>query len=210
MSHIIRRIILMAVISSLLLPLGAESIVFSGGESSVVLREGRENVELTGGASVTVGSMNIGADRITLSGDGWRFVECTGSASVRDDERGISILTSSIWYDRTEERILISSWFEIDDTENEVTATGASLEYLLDDESLRLDKDVSLLKSTDSGIMRCTAQSVIYSRSGNTLQLRGSAAVEWNGDRYEAEVISVALDTDSITLDGRIRGSING
>ena len=43
-----------------------------------------------------------------------------------------------------------------------------------------------------------------------TLQLRGSATVDWDGDRYEAEVISVDLDTDSISLDGRIRGTING
>ncbi len=205
-----RAMIILAALIAALQPLAADSIEFSGGESSVVLRDGRESVVLSGSASVRVGSMEIGADRITLSGDGWRFVECSGRASVDDAERGISILTSSIWYDRTEERILISSWFEIDDTENEVTATGASLEYLLDDEMLRLDKDIALLKSTDDGMMRCSAESVVYSRGGNTLQLRGSASVDWNGDRYEAEVISVDLDTDSIVLDGRIRGSING
>lgn len=205
-----RAMIILAALIAALQPLAADSIEFSGGESSVVLRDGRESVVLSGSASVRVGSMEIGADRITLSGDGWRFVECSGRASIDDAERGISILTSSIWYDRTEERILISSWFEIDDTENEVTATGASLEYLLDDEMLRLDKDIALLKSTDDGMMRCSAESVVYSRGGNTLQLRGSASVDWNGDRYEAEVISVDLDTDSIVLDGRIRGSING
>ena len=92
-----------------------------------------------------------------------------------------------------------------------MTATGASLEYLLNEERLQLDKDVTLLKDTDeNGIMRCTAESVIFSRSDNTLQLRGSASVDWDGDRYEAEVISVDLDTDSISLDGRIRGTING
>ena len=205
-----RAMIILAALIAALQPLAADSIEFSGGESSVVLRDGRESVVLSGSASVRVGSMEIGADRITLSGDGWRFVECSGRASVDDAERGISILTSSIWYDRTEERILISSWLEIDDTENEVTATGASLEYLLDDEMLRLDKDIALLKSTDDGMMRCSAESVVYSRGGNTLQLSGSASVDWNGDRYEAEVISVDLDTDSIVLDGRIRGSING
>ena len=202
-------LILSLVLSSTLL--FADNITFSGGSSSVVLRDGRENVVLSEGASVTVGSMEIQADTITLSGDEWRYVTCTGNASVIDPERGISIRTASIWYDRSEERILISSWFEVDDTENEVTATGASLEYLMNDERLQLDKDVSLLKNTeDSGIMRCSAESVIFARTSNTLELRGSATVDWDGDRYEAEVISVDLDTDSISLDGRIRGTING
>ena len=193
-------LILSLVLSSTLL--FADNITFSGGSSSVVLRDGRENVVLSEGASVAVGSMEIQADTITLSGDDWRYVTCTGNASVIDPERGISIRTASIWYDRSEERILISSWFEVDDTENEVTATGASLEYLMNDERLQLDKDVSLLKNTeDSGIMRCSAESVIFARTSNTLELRGSATVDWDGDRYEAEVISVDLDTDSISLD---------
>ncbi len=187
-----------------------ESIVFSGGTSSIVLREGREEVVLSSGAEVQVGSMTIRADRISLYGDNWRYVDCEGNASVLDPERGISIRTSDIWYDRTEERILISSWYEVDDTVNEVTAMGASLEYRLSDEMLRLDKNVSLLKSTDTGIMRCQAESVIFSRDENMLSLRGNASVDWDGDRYGAQVVTVDLDTDEITLEGGISGNING
>lgn len=189
----------------------SDNITFSGGTSSIVLRDGRENVILSDGASVSVDTMSISADKITLSGNNWRYISCTGKASVVDTSRGISIKTASIWYDRETQRILISSWYEIDDTENEVSATGASLEYLLNEERLQLDKDVTLLKNTDeNGIMRCSAESVIFSRGDNTLQLRGSASVDWDGDKYQAEVISVNLDTDSISLDGRIRGTING
>ena len=122
----------------------------------------------------------------------------------------VSIRTSSIWYDRSEERILISTWYEIEDTVNVVSATGASLEYRLDEERLQLDKNVMLLKDTDSGIMRCQAESVVFSREENSLELRGAATVYWDGDEYGAEVIRVDLNTDSITLEGRIRGNING
>ena len=58
--------------------------------------------------------------------------------------------------------------------------------------------------------MRCQAESVIFSRSENMLTLRGNASVNWGGDKYSAEVISVDLDTDSISLEGRITGNING
>lgn len=207
------RTIITAVLLLLLLisPAAAEDqITFSGNESSIVLRDGRENVVLSSGASVSVGSLTISADRITLSGSGWTRVECSGGASIEDEERGISISTSSVFYDRSTERILISTWFEIEDTANGVSATGAYLEYDLSDEKLQLDKSVTLLKDTDSGIMRCRAESVAFSREANSLELRGDAAVYWDGDEYGAEVIRVDLNTDSITLEGRIRGNING
>ena len=62
---------------------------------------------------------------------------------------------------------------------------------------------MNLLKTTDSGIMRCQAESVIFS-------LRGNARVIWDGDEYGAEVVTVDLDTDEINLEGRITGNING
>ena len=207
-----RRAILILILSIAAISLAADddTIAFNGGSSSIVLREGRENVVLSDGASVTVGSMEISAESITLSGDGWTRVECSGNATIADAERGISIETESIYYDREEERILISTWYEIEDTVNAVSATGASLEYRLDEERLQLDKNVMLLKDTDNGIMRCQAESVVFSREDNSLELRGAATVYWDGDEYGAELIRVDLDTDSITLEGRIRGNING
>ena len=207
-----RRMILILTLSMALLSTVAadDTISFNGGSSSIVLRDGRENVVLSDGASVDVGSMRISADTITLSGEGWTRVECSGHAMIADEERGISIETESVYYDREEERILISTWYEIEDTVNVVSATGASLEYRLDEERLQLDKNVMLLKDTDSGIMRCQAESVVFSREENSLELRGAATVYWDGDEYGAEVIRVDLNTDSITLEGRIRGNING
>ena len=116
-----RAILILALSVALLASAAADEIAFSGGSSSIVLREGRENVILSDGASVTVGSMEITADTITLYGEGWTRVECSGHAKIVDDERGISIETEGIYYDREEERILISSsdevqlsWGEVD------------------------------------------------------------------------------------------------
>lgn len=188
----------------------SDTITFSGGTSSVVMREGKENVKLTEGALVSIGSMTISADEIELSGNSWRFVQCDGGVKVLDEERGISITTSSLWYDREEERLLISAWYELEDRTNEVSASGAVLEYRMEEEQLQLDKDVLLLKATEDGLMRCRAQSVQFSRSDNQLTLRGSSTVNWKGNSYAAEVISVDLDTDTIVLEGRIQGDIHG
>ena len=189
---------------------GGGTIAFSGGNSSMVLRDGKEHVSLTGGASVQIDSLVIEADEIELSGSSWRFVECSGNARVLDEERGISIRTSSIWYDREEERLLVTSWYEIEDRKNEVAASGAVLEYRMKEERLQLDKDVLLLRASGDSLMRCRAQSVMFSRGENRLVLSGSATVSWKGNSYKAEVIAVDLDTDTIMLEGRIQGDING
>ena len=72
-----RRYIILILSIFLISSAYADSITFSGGESSVVLRDGRENVVLSNGASVTVGSMTINADRINLSGNNWRSPSLT-------------------------------------------------------------------------------------------------------------------------------------
>lgn len=186
------------------------AIEFSGGESRLSLREGREEVVLSGGAWIEVDSIRIEADEIRLTGTSYRYVQCNGNTSIVDKERGISIRTGSIWFDREEERLVISSWFEVEDTENEVSATGFMIEYRMAEERLEMGKQVKLLRNTDDGLMRCQAESVVYSRSSGTVALKGNASVYWNGDRYQAEAISVNLDDNSIRLEGRIKGSING
>jgi lipopolysaccharide export system protein LptA len=40
--------------------------------------------------------------------------------------------------------------------------------------------------------------------------LKGKATIDWAGDRYEAERITVDLETEEIAMDGAIKGVING
>ena len=188
----------------------ASDISFSGGRSSLSLKEGKEEVVLSDGAKVSVDEIIIESNKITLSGNGWMEVVCEGKTKILDLENKIEIRTSGLWFDRTEERMIISSWFEIDDSKNEISATGNSLLFNMVTGLLTLEKDVTLLKITDDGIMRCKAESVILDRDNQKISLRGNASVIWNGDEYNAEAIYVNLETEEISLEGRIKGSING
>ena len=188
----------------------ASDISFSGGRSSLSLKEGKEEVVLSDGAKVSVDEIRIESNKITLSGNGWMEVVCEGKTKILDLENKIEIRTSGLWFDRTEERMIISSWFEIDDSKNEISATGNSLLFNMATGLLTLEKDVTLLKITDDGIMRCKAESVILDRDNQKISLRGNASVVWNGDEYNAEAIYVNLETEEISLEGRIKGSING
>jgi lipopolysaccharide export system protein LptA len=47
-----------------------------------------------------------------------------------------------------------------------------------------------------------------YRRDDNVVELSGLPIVYWEDDTYEATRIVVNLDTDEITLEGQVQGSI--
>ena len=188
----------------------AANLSFSGGKSSLSLKEGKEEVVLSEGAVVNLDDMTITGEKIVLSGEDWRYVECEGSTLIDDTSRGLAIRAVDILYDRQSETLSIGSWFEVNDTQQEITAMGGSMYFDMESEVLELNQQVTLLKITDRGIMECSAESMIYDRNNSSLSLRSNATVNWNGDEYKAEVISVNLENDEIKLEGRIKGTING
>lgn len=200
----------MIVLLLVTLSVSAESISFAGGESSLTLREGQKSVTLSGGAEVSTGSITITSDSMSLTGDDWRYVECSGNIVITDSERGLEIRTSTLWFDREAETIIISSWFEIDDTEQDLYATAGSLRYDMKDEKLELGMQVTLMRISDGEVMTCSSESLTYDRNNEFVSLRGKSRVEWKGDEYSADIISVDLKNDEISLSGRIRGTING
>lgn len=188
----------------------SDPITFSGGFTRVKLQEGREVITLSGGAEVSVGSMKLTADSIDISGNDYRYVQCDGNVAVDDSERGIQLSASQLYYDRIEDLIIVDGWVELQDTENEVIASSAWLEFDLKSGIMRLQMRVRLLKHTDKGSMVCSADNVIFDRDGETLALNGGASVYWNKDRYEASMITVDLKTDEIVMDGAIKGTVHG
>ena len=205
-----RKIFVFLLFFSFLFALDADEISFEGNESRIVLKEGRENVELTGGAKVTCQNLVISADNINLSGENWRFVSVDGNVLVLDEERELEIRTSMLWYDRINELLLIGTYFELDDRKNEMNASATSLEYDMKNENLVLSGRVRLSKMNETDLVSTRAESIKYDRSSDVMELLGSANVLWQGDRYSAEVIRLDLANDSIELDTRIKGTING
>lgn len=198
-------------IFSMMLPLAAEdTISFSGSSSSLSLQEGRRHVSLTGGAVVTVGSLTIEAETIELDGDNYERVSCTGSVHVTDSDRGLEIRTSNLVYDRSAERIMISSWCEVSDSTNELVASASALFYDMAAEVLEMQMNVRLVKNTSDGILSAQAEYVSYDRSSSTLVLSGGAQVDWKGDSYHASLIGLDLEEETVSLSGQIGGSIHG
>lgn len=185
-------------------------VTFSGGYSKVSLKEGRRSVSLTGGATVSAEGMVITADSVTLTGDDYDVVECTGTIEIKDEEKGLSINTTALYYDRTAERLLISAWCEVSDSVNELEAGAGAVSYDLRNEVLSLEMAARLMKATDSGLLSARAERITFDRGADTLTLQGNAEVEWNRNSYRAKLITINLTTEEIRLEGRIEGEVHG
>ncbi len=206
-----RKRTLILLVLALALPLfGAETITFSGGATKLVMKEGREMVTLTGGAEIESGTMVLTADTITISGEEYRYVTCSGRVHLTDTERGILLSTESLSYDRVDEHVLITGYVEIDDTANQVQASAFRLAYDVQPGLMELQVSVLLLRHTDSGVMICSSDTITYDRTKETLRMLGNARVKWDGDTYEAQRVEVDLKSEEIAMKGAIKGVIGG
>jgi lipopolysaccharide export system protein LptA len=201
------------IITLLLLPLVsllAEEISFSGGSTSMRMQQGFETITLSEGASIVSGSLRLEADTIVLTGESFRYATCTGSVKLSDEERGITLQSQNLYYDRQEALIIIDGYLELDDQTNEVIASAFHLEFTLDDGIVLLQVQVRLFKHTESGAMVCKADSLRFNREKQMLNLEGNATIDWDKDLYQAQRITVDLTTEAITMEGAIKGVVNG
>ncbi|NLZ69268.1 MAG: hypothetical protein GX903_09750 [Spirochaetales bacterium] len=185
-------------------------ISFHGGTSKVIMKENNKMVTLSNKAEVKTGSLVIKADSITIEGNNYDKITCNGNITIEDEKNGFVIKTDSLYYNRTTDKIIISSYCEISDTKNELEASANNLTYDLAADNLILQIDVHLVKASNEEIMSCAAEQMKYDRKEQMLALLGGALVYFKQDTYNANAIIVNLDTEEITLEGKIKGTING
>ncbi len=187
---------------------GDEEVSWSAGTQRASLAEGKEYTVLSGGATVRSGETVIEADRVEITGDNFRYFQCEGDVRVRDDERGIRLQTDTLYYDRVEEITRVDGYVEMQDVENNVVVKSGYFEYLGDEDTLYLQIGVRILKVTEDSELTCRSEFARYNRADNSLELSGLPRVTRNGDEYSALRITINLDTDEITLEDRVRGTV--
>ena len=104
----------------------------------------------------------------------------------------------------------ISSYFEIEDRINEMSARASHLEYDMKNEILTLSSQVSFSKINEDDVIVGSSERLSYDREREMLILSGSCRVIYDGDEYRAEQITIDMESDSISLNTSIRGQING
>jgi lipopolysaccharide export system protein LptA len=94
----------------------------------------------------------------------------------------------------------------LEDKKNEIVARGRFIEYDNTAEVSTFQISVRLFKND----MVCRSEYAVYRRTENLLELSGYPVVFKKNDEFRADRIQVDLDTEDITMEGAVSGSIQG
>lgn len=185
-------------------PLRAEAFRFQAGRMSGSRASGKELTVLEGAAQVVSEALVLKADRIEISGEGNRYVDCSGSVTGLDEEKGVFFRTGRLRYDRTLKVARLEGPSELEDKKNRVVAKGRFIEYNDGNGTTILQIGVRLFKDE----LVCRAEWALYRREEQTLELAGAPAAYKDGDEFRADRMRVDLETQDIVMEGSVSGSI--
>lgn len=190
------------------LSFGEDKFSFSADRTEAVLAKGKERTLLTGRAVIETEDTRIHADRVELYGEDFRFALCSGNIIVEDQTQGFNLQTENLYFDRERELLRVEGYYEMEDQKNSLVVKGFFLENRGEENQFVIQIGVRILKMDDDGEMVCRSEYAFFDRDNDTLELSGSPKVTWKGDDYEASRISINLETDEITLEGQVSGTI--
>lgn len=186
------------------------TLQFSGGYTKIVRSNGNNSVQLTENAIAKTEELSLKADEITISGENYNKIICIKNVYFEEKNKGISLQTPRLEFDRDANKILANGWIEIQDVKNEASISGAWLSYNIDSGILKVEMYARIQKSTSKGLMSCRADRISFDINNKILQLEGEANVEWGQDNYKASLIIIDLDKEEISMSGSIDGTVNG
>ena len=180
----------------------AEIITFSADTMTGTASEKSDRTVLSGNASVKTEKMEISADTIELTGENFRTIIATGNVKGIQDKMDFSC--GKMTFDRETKIALLEDFVRMKDSEKDVDAEAQSIEYDQNNEIAVMQFGVSLKQKNNT----CTGAYAIYNKKTQMLDMSGNPKVVQGNDTFRAQTISLNLDTQEITLDGRVTGSV--
>ncbi|MBQ2081740.1 MAG: organic solvent tolerance protein OstA [Treponema sp.] len=188
-----------------LTPLFAERIVFQADSMTGNTGKKNEYTKLSGSASVVTETMEISADTIELSGKDFRFITASGGVTGKIKDSQMDFTCGTMTYDREKKTAVLKNTVHLVDVQNNVTADAEIIDYNQNTEIAVMQINVNLVQKENT----CTAANAVYQKNEKMLLLTGNPTVQQGSDLFRAQEISLNLDTNEITLDGRVRGSVS-
>ena len=182
----------------------AESISFKASKMTGNAGEERQNTVLSGSAWVKTSDMEIYADKITLSGKDYEKVTAEGNIRGEDTKSGFSFSCGKLTFNRDTGVARLQDSVSLDDKKNGVKATAGIIEYDRATETAVLQINIRLEQKNSV----CTSALAVYRKNEQTLEMNGSPVVVRGKDTFRAQTIFFDLDTQEITLDGRVSGTV--
>jgi lipopolysaccharide export system protein LptA len=182
----------------------AEAIKFASDTLNVRAAAGGEHALLNGHAWVQSQDLRITADSIELFGADYIYAQCHGTVRVVDSKRGLDLTSQELFYDRDRKIARIKGNAVMYDLKNEMTVKGGFIEDRDNEQITLIQIGVRIFKKD----IVCRAEFARYRRDTKILELSGMPWVSKAGDIYQAARITVNLDTEEITLEGSVQGTI--
>ena len=182
----------------------AEKISFSANSMSGTVGDKSDSTTLSGEAYVLTDTMEITADVINMSGKDFRYIEATGSIKGKNMESEMEFTCGRMKYDRETKIAQLIDNVSLTDTKNEVTAKAQLIEYNQETDIAVMHIDIELKQKDNT----CTGAYAVYRKKSQMLELSGNAQIQQGNDTFRAQEITLDLDSQEITLDGRVKGSI--
>ena len=182
----------------------AEKISFSADSMSGSNNKDNTSTVLNGNAHIETGTLEISADKIELSGKEYRYIKAWGHVTGHNKETKMDFFADSMEYDRNTKLASLSGNVSLIDIENEVTAAAQMIEYNSDTETAVMQIEITLNQKDNV----CNGSYAVYSKNEQLLNLYGNAKIKQGDDTFRAQHITLNMDTQEITLDGRVKGTV--
>jgi lipopolysaccharide export system protein LptA len=202
--HLPVRALLTLLLFAAGLTVSADTFTYSGDSATTMLAEGSQHALLTGHAQVNTQDLRITADRIELFGKDFTFARCQGSVRVVDTTRGLDLSSRELFYDRDQKVARIKGNAVMADLKNEMVVKGGFIEDRDNEKITIVQIGVRIFKKD----ITCKAEFARYWRDKKVLELSGMPWVSKGTDVYQAARITINLDTEDITLEGDVQGTI--
>ena len=182
----------------------SEKISFSANSMSGTIGEKSDSTTLSGEASVITESMEIYADSITMTGEDYRYIEAKGSIKGVNVEAELDFTCEKLKFDRETKVAELSDNVTLKDTKNDVEAKAQIIRYNQETDVAVMQIDIELKQKENV----CSGAYAVYRKKDQMLELSGNAQIKHGTDTFRAQEIFLNLDSQEITLDGRVKGSI--
>lgn len=183
----------------------AETISFKADSMQGTAGSKSDTTTLEGNAFVKTQDMEISAQTISLSGSDFRFINAQTKVSVVNSKTKMEFTCDRLFYDRESKTARLQGKVHLNDTENKVTADAQIIEYDEHNETAVLQINVNLQQKNNT----CTGAYAVYKKTEQLLELSGSPKIVQGNDTFKAQEITLNMNTQEITMSGRVQGSIS-
>jgi len=182
----------------------ADVFTFKADRMSGTKAIGKETTILIGNAEVRSNNLLLKADRIEIQGENNQFIDCSGGVWGMEEEKNILFFTDRLRYDRKLKIARLEGNSTLEDRKNDIVVKGNFIEY--DDQAEITVMQISVRLFKDD--MVCRSEYAVYRRNEKLLDLSGFPVVYKKDDEFRADRIRVDLDTDDVTMEGAVSGTI--